>query len=365
MTLNRIAIIMAAMVLTAGLSACTTGNTGTTKKENKVALPIVEVITPELQRPSYPLILPGELKPFEEVDIFAKARGFVKKLYVDRGSKVKEGQLLALLEAPEIAQQFLSVQSTERKLYEDYVYSKQAYERLLRAAQKSGAVAEIELDRARAEARSDSAAYHSAKAMTGASAQLKDYLRIVAPFDGTIVQRNVSVGALVGENNQTPLFTVAQREKLRLTVAVPEKHAQSISSETKAAFSVINRPGESFQAVLSRSSAVVNQKNRSMLLEFDIDNSDQMLRGGEYAEVKIVLQRPGSTIWVPAKSVVEAQSGTFVLKVTDATVQRIPVITGLRNGEMREIFGEVSPSDKIVKSGSEELEEGAKITFKY
>lgn len=356
MIAKRITIVVTAFVAAAGISSCTTGNSEGTRKEPKVSPPVLEVIKPDIQRPSYTLVLPGELKPFEEVDIFAKARGFVKKLYVDRGSKVEKGQLLALLEAPEVAQQFLSVQSTEIQLYEDYLYSRQAYERLKKAAEKNGAVAEIELDKARAQARSDSAAYHSAKASTGASAQMKDYLRVVAPFDGTVLERNVSPGALVGENNQTPLFAIAHHDNLRLTVAIPEKHARSIDAGTQATFSVSNHPGRTFKAVLSRKSGVVNQEHRSMLLEFDIDNTNQTLNGGEYAQVTLMLQRPDSTTWVPATSVVQAQSGIFVLKVNDGVVERTPVLLGLRNNDMQEIFGDVTSADEILRMGIEELE---------
>lgn len=350
--------------LAAVLSACSTGKSEETKTDKKAtSTPVVAVISPLSDQPLYPLSLPGELKPFEQVDVFAKANGFVKKLYVDRGSRVKKGQLLAVLEAPEISQQHLSVQSDERKLYENYLYSKEAYQRLRKAALTNGAVAEIELDRARAQARSDSAAYHSAKASTGASAQLKDYLRITAPFSGTIVSRNVSVGALVGENNSSPLFSIAQQERLRLTVSIPEKHAHSVNKSTGATFTVSNRPGETHKASISRNSGLLDQENRSIAAEFDVDNGKRTLAGGEYAQVKLMLKRPDSTLWVPASSVVQAQSGVFVLKVENGVIERIPVALGIRIKEMQEVFGELRSVDEVLKTGTEELEEGTRVSI--
>lgn len=356
----------AVFIITTGiavvLSACTTGQNEETKtSKKKPASTAVEVISPVSDQPVYPLLLPGELKPFEQVDIFAKAKGFIKKLYVDRGSKVKQGQLLAVLEAPEITQQYLSVQSDERKLYENYLYSRQAYQRLKKASLKDGAVAGIELDRARAQLRSDSAAYHSARASTGASAQLKDYLKINAPFSGTIVSRNVSVGALVGDNNSAPLFSIAQQERLRLTLAVPGKHARSVTKNTIAHFTVSNRPGKNYTASLSRNSGLLDQASRSITVEFDVNNLNRSLSGGEYAQVKLMLKRSDPTLWVPVSSVVQSQSGVFVLKVENGRIKRIPLTLGIRNKEMQEVFGNLTIADKIVKTGTEELEEGTAV----
>lgn len=326
--------------------------------------PVVETLKAIKDRPVYALSLPGELNPYEQVDIFPKAKGFIKKIYVDRGSKVKKGQLLAVLEAPEISQQYLSVQSDQRKLYEDYQFSRQAYQRLKKAALKNGAVAEIELDKIRAQFRSDSAAYIAAKAKTNASGQLEKYLRIISPFDGTVIDRNVSVGALVGENNQQPLFSIAQQEHLRLIVAIPEKHAHSVNANTPVTFTVSGRPGKIYNSRLSRNGGMLNQTTRSVITEFDIENSEKSLSGGEYAQVKLKLQRPDSTLWLPATSLITTQSGIFILKIKDGIVQRVPVLQGSRKDSLIEVFGDISTKDQIIKKGSEELEEGTRVTIK-
>ncbi|SMC89599.1 efflux RND transporter periplasmic adaptor subunit [Pedobacter nyackensis] len=331
------------------------------KSKNPTA---VEVINPILDQPGYALELPGELKAFEEVVLYPKVKGFVKNILVDRGSKVRKGQLLAVLEAPEISQQYLAAKSDENKFYEDYLYSRQSYDRLKKASTKSGAVAEIELDRARSKFRSDSAAFASVKAKTGVSAQLQQYLRITAPFDGVITDKKVSLGALVGEGSQTALFSIAQTKNLRLTVAIPEKHAQSINKETKVSFTVANHPGKVFQSKLSRISGVLDQQSRSSTAEFDVNNSSAELGGGEYAQVKLNMRRPAPTTWLPVSSIVNAQSGTFIIKVADNIISRIPVSVGIRKGELQEVFGELQPEDQIVKAATEELTEGAKVVIK-
>lgn len=324
----------------------------------------VQAIHPIQDQPEYSLSLPGELKPYEEVTLFPKVKGFVKKIFVDRGSRVKKGQLLAILEAPEITQRYLSARSDENKSYEDYLYSRQAYERLMKASSKEGAVAAIELDQARSKLRSDSAAYASVKANTGVSSQLQQYLKITAPFDGTVTDKNVSVGALVGENMPGALFSIAQTSLLRLTVAIPEKHAQSIGKNTRVSFTVSGHPGKTFHSSLSRKAELLQQEFRAVTAEFDVFNKDHTLGGGEFAQVKISMQRPDTTFWVPAGSIVHAQSGVFINKVENNIVKRIPVTEGIAKGNLREIFGDITTTDQIVKKASEELPEGTAVAIR-
>ncbi|HAL81507.1 MAG TPA: efflux RND transporter periplasmic adaptor subunit [Mucilaginibacter sp.] len=326
--------------------------------------PVVKIISPILEQPLYKLTVPGELIPYEQVIIYPKIKGFVKKIFVDRGSVVKKGQLLAVLEAPEINERYQSSRSDQQKYYEDYLYSRQSYDRLKKAAEKNGAVAAIEIDKARSKLRADSAAYAAAKSTTGASAQLNDYLRITAPFDGVIVDRNISAGALVGENMTTSLFVVAQNQRLRLTVAIPEKHAASVNQGTVVSFSVSDHPGKIYHSRISRDGKLLQQSTRSVTVEFDVDNKDMSLSGGEYAQVTLMLRRPEPTLWVPATSVVHAQSGIFIVAADSNRIKRIPVAEGIRQDSLQEVFGQLSPQLKVLKTGTEELAEGTKVKIK-
>lgn len=362
---QSIIILIATISIMLFVAACSPNEEVKAKQaQNSAPVPVVETISAIMDRPVYSLTLPGELKPYEQVDIFPKAKGFIKKIYVDRGSRVKKGQLLAVLEAPEVSQQYLSTQSDQRKLYENYQFSKQAYQRLKKAALKNGAVAEIELDKVRAQFRSDSAAYIAARAKTAVSGQLEKYLQILSPFDGTVIDRNVSVGALVGENNQKPLFSIAQQSHLRLTVAIPEKHAHSVNANTAITFTVSGRPGMVYKSTLSRNSSLLNQSTRSVMTEFDVKNSTGSLSGGEYARVKMQLKRPDSTLWVPATSLIHTQSGIFILKVNNGIVERVPAIEGSRKDTLIEVFADINTKDLLIKKGSEELQEGTPVRIK-
>lgn len=315
---------------------------------------LMETVRPKLDRPEYALGLPGELRPYEQVNLYPKIKGFVREIYVDRGAAVKKGQLLAVLEAPEIMRNSESDQAAEQKFKEIYSYSRQSYDRLSKASKSQGAVAVLELEKAWSKLKSDSAAYAAAKANAGATAQLSRYLRITAPFDGHIVERNISAGALVGENNQTPLFILAQSSKLRLQVAVPEKHSSSLATGTKVTFTVNGLQDRTFSATLSRTSTTIQQTTRALIAEFDIDNTGQF-QGGEYAQVNLMLRRPENTFWLPASSIVQAQSGTFVLAMRNGKPVRLSITTGNKRELLTEVFGELHAEEQYLKKGSEEL----------
>jgi RND family efflux transporter MFP subunit len=334
-------------------------------QKTTVAIPAVKTVLVKLQQPSFTILLPGELLAYEQVNIYPKIKGFVKKIYVDRGSVVTKGQLLAQLEAPEIGEQYAARQSSSGTAYQKYLFSRQTYNRLKEASKKNGAVASIEIERAYAQLLGDSAAYQSSRSDAAASGQIINYLRIIAPFSGVITDRFISEGALVGDNAKSePMFQLSQQNKLRLTVAIPEKQAQSLPEGTVANFTLVDFPGEVFKATLSRNSGALDVTSRSVIAEFDVANPDNRLRAGQYAKVVIQLMRAQPTLWVPSVSVVQAQAGVFVIKTENSITKRIPVEIGATKDSLMEVFGNLQAGDTILKKGSEEIKEGIKINKK-
>ncbi|NGM63906.1 efflux RND transporter periplasmic adaptor subunit [Sphingobacterium sp. SGR-19] len=357
---KSVASALLATMLALAFTACSQNGGEKAQEQHTEAKPVAyPTASVQYINPEYEISVPGELKPYEQVSVYAKVTGFVKQLYVDRGDRVRKGQLLAVLEAPEMEQQYLSDKSTEQKVYSDYLYAKQAYERLVDASKTTGAVADIELDRAKTAMESAKSAYDASQAGTAHSSQLRQYLRIIAPFDGVITQRNVSVGALAGTGTNTPLFMMAQGSKLRLTLPLPEKHAFSVKQGMSATFTVSSQPGKTFDAILSRTSGLLDQQDRSLTLEFDVDNHAGELQGGDYAQVKLTLQRRAPSHWVQGKSVLHAQSGTYILTLNDKEIKRIPIKEGIRLDTLTEVFGNLSPKDDVILKPSEEIKEGS------
>lgn len=343
------------MTLTACLQQENQINKETKKTEKRINYPTASV---QFINPEYEISIPAELRPYEQVAVFAKVSGFVKKLYVDRGDHVRKGQLLAVLEAPEMNQRYLSDKATEQKIYSDYLFARQAYDRLKDASTTSGAIAAIELERAKSNVESARAAFESSRAGASHTSQLQQYLRITAPFDGVITERSVSIGALAGSSSNQSLFTIAQGNKLRLTLSIPEKHAASVQQGVRANFAVSSQPGKIFKTTLSRTSGLLDQHDRSLTLEFDVDNTSGELQGGDYAQVKLMLKRNKPSTWVPKKSILTNQSGTFIFILDNQEIKRIPIKEGVYLDTLTEIFGQVSAGSQIILKPSEEIKEG-------
>lgn len=356
-------LVITLLIVTQSCSDSTNVTPATAGSKKKVVAPSVKVVTVKSEQPHFSITVPGDLKPFEQVSVYPKIKGFVKKIYVDRGSYVRRGQLLALLEAPEVGAQYAARESATNTSYQKYLFSKQAYVRLKEAARKNGAVATIELERAYAQYLGDSAAFASSRSEAAATGQMQKYLRITAPFSGVITGRYISEGALVGDQGMTgaPLFELAQQNILRLVVAIPEKQSRSLTLGTKASFTVVDYPGKTFSAILARNSGALDVSSRSVVAEFDIPNAATQLRAGQYAKVTIQLQRAQPTLWVPASSVVQAQSGTFVLKSTNNIARRVPVEVGIVKDTIVEVFGNLQRGDTVLLKGSEEVKDGTKI----
>jgi membrane fusion protein (multidrug efflux system) len=327
--------------------------------------------------------LPGEFLPYESVAIHAKVTGFVDRVEVDRGSFVRNGQLLATLVAPELkaqtAEAEAKVQAAESNRAEAearVVAAQSTYDRLKNASATPGAIAGNELiqaekavDAARAQVRAAEASVSAARASAAAVKDMESYLNVTAPFSGVITERNVHPGALVGpagRENAVPMFRLEQNNRLRLVVSVPEIEVSGISRGTRASFTVPAHPGETFTGVVARIPRSMDPKTRSMAVELDVANARGALAPGMYATITWPVSRRGPSLLVPASSVVTTTEKTFVIRVRDGaaewvTVRRVP---GAPQGELIEVYGPLREGDLIVKRGTDEIREGARLNVR-
>jgi membrane fusion protein, multidrug efflux system len=320
--------------------------------------------------------LPGEFQPYLAVPIHAKVSGFVQKVSVDRGSNVKQGQILAALEAPEMQAQIAEAQSRaqtvelQRAEAEAKLAAAQGtYERLKAASATPGVVAENDVivaqkaaEGAQAVVRSYESSKKAAEAQLRAVRDLGQYLQIRAPFDGVITERNVHPGALVGPGTAaTPLFRLHQISRLRLVVAVPEALVGAIVQGARVPFSVPAYPGETFYGVVSLAAHNLDPKTRTMPVELDVRNPDRQLAPGMYPEVSWPVKRAAPSLLVPPTSIVTTTERMFVIRVNDGTAQWVNVGRGARVGDLIEVFGPLKDGDQIVRRGSDEIREGTKV----
>lgn len=315
-------------------------------------IPQVDVVRVVSQKLETTERLPAELAPWEVVAIYPKVQGFVEEIPVDRGSVVHCGQLLVRLSAPELVAQTAQAQAT-------MLGDKATFERLRIASHTPGAVSENELELAQALFKADQEKVNSLKT-------LASYLIVVAPFDGIITERNVHPGALVGPPSEplqsaVPMLRIEQISHLRLTVPVPEADAGAIAEGTKVEFQVSAWPGRYFTGIISRVSHWVDAKTRTMAVEADVYQGAPILDPGMFAEVMWPLRGEVPSLFVPASAVVESAEATFVERVRQGKVERVPVHRGSTMGDLAEVFGSLNAGDSVVVRGSEDLANGTRV----
>jgi len=336
-----------------------------------------EVYTIQPEALSGSVSLPGELHPFESVNILANATGFVKSVNVDRGSVVKRGQVLAQLEAPELLADMAAararVQSAEGEQRQAAVQletSLDRYERIQRTSDTPGAVSARDLLQIRNRMKEDSATYmaavsnlEAAKSTLEANQQMTGYLTVKAFFDGVITERNVHTGTYIssqGGANRDPLFRLEMNQKLRLTIPLPETYTGLRLEEDSLTFTVTTNPGKTYKGMISRQSGSLQNRTRTEMIEADIPNEGLELKAGSFAQVNLSYQKTG-VIMVPNSAILTTMEDRFVVKVVNGQAQRIPVRRGLVSGPKTEIFGDIVAGDQILAAPSETIRTGDAI----
>jgi membrane fusion protein (multidrug efflux system) len=303
--------------------------------------------------------LPGQLKPYNEVNIFPKVNGFVKQLYVDRGTVVKKGQLLITLEAPEMESQLQAANSRYLQAQENAVASREKYQRLKEAAKEPGSVSPLDLDNASARMKADEAMSRSEQSNVASVRTMQDYLNIRAPFDGMIVQRNVSPGALVapGKGTDQPMLILQDISKLRLEVYIPEDYVDKVDLNQPVKFTYNAMPGTEQTAKISRSANALGSM-RSEAIEIDIINKNGGLKPGMYAEVKIPMLSGAKSLLVPNGAIVRSTEREYVITVADGKATLVDIKEGLARNDSTEVFGNLKAGDKILNHATDEVKQG-------
>jgi RND family efflux transporter MFP subunit len=319
--------------------------------------------------------IPGDLTPYQGVNLHARVSGFVESLAVDRGSWVKRGQVLATISAPELRAQraeaeakLQGIRAQEAEAEAKTVAAQSTYERLKAASATPGVVAghdveiaERGLEAARAHVNALKGSGGAAEAAIKAVQEMEAYLRLIAPFDGVITERNVHPGSLVGPSTGA-LLRIEQVARLRLTVPVPEAYVGTITRGTKVEFRVSAFPDQTFYGVIARPAHTLDMRTRSMLVELDVNNPQLTLASGMFAEVQWPVSRAQSSLFVPRTAVVRTSERQFVVRVRHGVAEWVDVRRGELNGDVIEVFGDLRAGDDVVRRGNDEIRPGTRIT---
>ncbi len=384
MKLTQTATVLMLAGATFVCAACSQAPGGATPMASQSAgnatSPELEVTRVIAQKLNTTVKLPAQLTAYEVVDVYSKVTGFVKWIKVDRGSRVRAGEPIAQLEAPELLAQraeaeskFQSAQSQLSAAQAKFAADQATYQRMSTAAKTPGVVAQNDLEVAQKTSQADQANIEalakSAKAAQDALhavSQLEAYLSITAPFDGQVTNRYVHPGALVGPGSgpgaMTPIVQVQTLTRHRLVVPVPEYDAAGIPEGTEVSFTVPSFPGRSFQAPIARISGAVDVKTRTMPVELDVRDPKAELDPGTFCEVAWPVRRAYATLFVPATAVGSDLARTFVIRVLDNRAEWVDVKTAQTAGGLIEVFGDLAKGDMIATRGTDQIRPGTTVT---
>jgi len=401
--------IMLKRLLTIILAATFTACGAAPKDAEKSAPPsipdvtVIRVQSHELERE---LRLPGELRAWQDVALHARVQGFVESISVDRGSKVRRGQVIAVLRAPEMENQrreaeakaaAASSQLTEARARLAAIRSQRleaearlsteeaTYRRMKAASATPGVVAGNDLDvaagsveagKARvdlyrenekaAQAQVD-ALVESERALreaAGSVRNIESYLRITAPFDGTITERNAHPGALASPAGP-PLARIQMLSQLRLLVAVPESEISGVRQGSAVPFTLPAFPGEKFSGILRRSSQALEPRTRTMPVELDVANPSGRLAPGMMPELQWPTRRARPSLFVPPTAVATTTERSFVIRISNGNAEWVDVRRGapmkFDDKDLVEVFGDLAVGDTIAARATDELRDGSRV----
>jgi RND family efflux transporter MFP subunit len=356
------AIVLAYLIF-AGLTARARANTALQHETAANSIPTVAVVNPKVTAGAEEVVLPGNMQAFIDTPIWARASGYLKAWYVDIGVRVKQGQLLAEIEAPEVDQQ---LQQARANLVTDEANLKLAQITAERYANlfKTDSVAKQDVDNTIQDAAAKAATVKSAQASVARLEQLVAYEKVFAPFDGVITARNVDVGALVDADTNTAgkeLFHLAATATLRVYVSVPEVYSRAAKPGVNAYLTLTEFPGRQFQGRIVRNADSIDPSSRTLLVEVDVKNPAGLLLPGSYVSIHFKLPSRVQAVTVPVNTLLFRSEGLRVAAVRKGRTQLVPVVMGRDFGDSVEILSGLSKSDSVIVNPSDSVLSGEQV----
>jgi len=330
----------------------------------QVARQAVSVVSPKRTAPAQEIILPGNVQPFIASPIYSRTNGYLKKWYVDIGARVAQGQLLAVIETPEVDQQLqqsISNLNTAKANLALAETTKNRYQGLL----QDNAVSQQDVDNAVGTYNANTATVEANQANVRQLQALQSFEKIYAPFSGVITARNIDIGDLINSGSsggvKTDLFHISQPGTLRVYVNVPEEYSQGVKTGMTADLSLAEFAGRKFQGKLVRTADAINMTTRTLLIEVDVDNPAGTLLTGSYAEVHLAVPAQASTYLLPVNTLIFRSEGLHVGIVKDGKVALTAVIPGHDFGNEIEIVSGLKPDDQVIVNPPDSIVSGQEV----
>ena len=356
-------VIVAAVALAFwGIATRAKALSAVTTETRELAVPTVAVITPAKGAPQQDIVLPGTMQAFTDAPIYARTNGYLRKWYVDIGSHVRAGQVLADIDSPEVEQQLEQARADLATADANARLAQSTAERY-RDLIKTDSVSKQDLDNANGSLEAKLTAVTSAKANVRRLEQLKGFGQLTAPFDGVVTARNTDVGALIDSgSNAKELFHVAAVHRLRVFVNVPEIYSRAAQPGMKADLTLTEFPGRAFTGTLARTALSIDTASRTLLTEIDVENPKGELLPGSYAEVHLKLPSAQSTYKLPINAIIFRTEGVRIAVVgADGKVTLQPVTLGRDYGDSLEVVSGISGRERIIVNAPDSIEAGQSV----
>ena len=359
-----IALIVVATLLASGIYSRVKARNALNEETARAALPSVSVVSPKQSAPAEEIILPGNVEPYISSPIYSRTNGYLKKWYVDIGGRVKQGQLLAVIDTPEVDQQLqqsLSNLNTAKANLALAQITRNRYQGLL----TKNAVSQQDVDNAVGTYNANEAIVQANQANVKQLQALQSFEKVYAPFDGIVTARNTDIGDLInsgaGAGTKTDLFHIAQPGKLRVYVNVPQEYSQGIKAGMTADLSLAEFPDRKFQGKLVRTASAINVTTRTLLVEIEVDNFSGTLLTGSYAEVHLKIPTQASTLLLPVNALLFRTEGLRVGVVKDGKVVLVAVTPGRDFGNQIEIVSGLKPEDQVIINPPDSIVSGQQV----
>jgi RND family efflux transporter MFP subunit len=335
------------------------------------ALPAVAVISAQRGAVTEDVVLPGTIQAWHDATIYARTAGYLKTWNVDIGTHVKEGDILAVIDAPDLDAQFHQAQADVNTAIANNTLAQITAKRYIEL-RKTDSVSQQQVDTQVATAQADQATVESQKANLDHLQQEEDFKTVVAPFDGIITARNTDVGALInggnsgttgGTNSSTTgqnLFQIAETDKLRVYVQVPENESSAITPNIEAELHLPQYPQRVFPAKLTQTANALDPSTRTLLIQLEADNEDGTLLSGGYTDVHFKIPTSTTTVILPVNALL-FRDGMQAAVVTNNKVSLKTVKIGRDYGKSVEIVDGLSPGDIVVVNPPDSLEDGQNV----
>lgn len=364
-TILFVAVLAAAVgyFIYAGLHNRVAADAALAVETERTAVQTVSVVTPKSGARLQEIVLPGNVQAYSDTPIYARTNGYLKAWYFDIGSHVKQGQLLAEIETPEVGKELEQARAQLATAQASLDLAKSTADRWQGLLQ-SNSVSRQETDEKIATMHVQKTTFDAAQSNVRRLEDLQSFQKIYAPFDGVITARNTDVGALITAGTggtARELFHLSAIQRLRVFVNVPQVYASACRPGSMAAITLQEMPGRTFGAKLVRTSNAIDAAGRTLLTEFEMDNASGSVLPGAYVSVRLKLSEATRAVTVPATSLLFRGEGLRIALVRNGKAELVPIQIGRDFGTEVEVVSGLPLDALVVADPADSLTSGVKV----